>query len=60
VRPELPRAAPGPVTDSRLSCESAPCSPGISASVGEQIEVTLVPTPEQWEAARPPPEPDNQ
>ena len=60
VRPELPRSAPGPVTDSRLSCETAPCSPEISASVGEQIDVTLRPTAEQWEAARPPPEPDSQ
>jgi hypothetical protein len=58
VRPELPRAAPGPVTDSRLSCGTLPCSPEISASVGEQVEVTLRPTPKQWEQARPPPEPD--
>ena len=58
VRPELPRATPGPVTDSRLSCGTLPCSPEVSASVGEQIEVTLRPTPEQWSQARPPPEPD--
>jgi hypothetical protein len=59
VRPELPRTAPGPVTDSKLSCDTAPCSPEISASVGEQVDVTLRPTPEQWAQARPPPEPDS-
>jgi hypothetical protein len=59
VRPELPRATPGPVTDSRLSCGTLPCSAEVSASVGEQIEVTLRPTPEQWAQARPPPEPDS-
>jgi hypothetical protein len=58
VRPELPRAAPGPVTDARLSCETLPCSAQVSASVGQQIEVTLRPTREQWTQARPPPEPD--
>jgi hypothetical protein len=58
VRPELPRAAPGPVTDGRLSCVTLPCSAEISASVGEQVEVTLRPTPEQWAQVRPPPEPD--
>jgi len=59
VRPELPRTAPGPVTDPKLSCDTAPCSPEISASVGEQVDVTLRPTPEQWAQARPPPEPDS-
>ena len=60
VRPELARANPGPVTDSKLACGTLPCSPEISALVGEQIDVTLRPTPEQWEQARPPPEPDSQ
>jgi hypothetical protein len=59
VRPELPRAAPGPVTDARLSCDTLPCSPEVTASVGQQIEVTLRPTRGQWTEARPPPEPDS-
>jgi hypothetical protein len=59
VRPELPRSAPGPVTDAKLSCEALPCSAEISASVGQEIDVTLRPTREQWAEARPPPDPDS-
>jgi hypothetical protein len=58
VRPELPRGNPGPVTDNRLSCTTLPCSPEVSASVGEQIDVTLRPTPAQWSTIRPEPEPE--
>ncbi|MFL5434876.1 MAG: hypothetical protein ACJ784_10250 [Myxococcales bacterium] len=59
VRPELPRGAPGPVTNAKLSCDTLPCSAEISASVGQQIDVTLRPTRAQWAEARPPPEPDS-
>src|SRR5207237_9084087 len=55
VRPELPRATPGPVTDSRLSCVTLPCSAALSASVGDQLVVTLRATPVQWAPAGPPP-----
>lgn len=60
VRPELARGASGPSTDARLSCATAPCTKELRAGVGEQLEVALRPSPEQWEAMRPPPEPEPQ
>src|SRR5882762_7324676 len=56
VRPELP--GDGPVTEARLQCAAAPCTGEMTAGVGQQIDVVLTPTPEQWAALRPPPEPD--
>jgi len=58
TRPELPPGAPGPVTDARLACESGPCTPELRGGVGEELHVVLAPNPEQWQAARPPPEPE--
>jgi len=58
VRPELP--GEGPVTDPRLDCASAPCSQQVSAGVGQQIDVVLTPSAEQWAAVRPAPEPEPQ
>jgi hypothetical protein len=58
VRPELPAKEPGPVTDATLSCSSRPCTPELRGGVGEEVQATLRPTPEQWAAARPPPEPE--
>jgi hypothetical protein len=56
VRAELPRE--GPVTQAELSCADQPCSGELTAGVGQELEITLSPTAEQWEAVRPPPEPD--
>jgi hypothetical protein len=56
VRPELP--GDGPVTEAKLDCASAPCSTELVAGVGETVNVTLKPTPEQWGAVRPAPEPE--
>lgn len=56
VRPELPGA--GPVPNASLDCDHEPCTKELSAGVGQQIEADLQPTPEQWEAVRPPVEPD--
>jgi hypothetical protein len=53
VRPELPRMNPGPPSEATLSCDVAPCSGELRAGVGEQLEVTLRPTREQWQALRP-------
>jgi len=58
VRPELPANAPGPVTDARLSCGSAPCTPELRGGVGEELHVVLAPNPEQWQEVRPPIEAD--
>jgi hypothetical protein len=30
----------------------------LTAGVGQQIDIVLTPTPEQWVAVKPPPEPD--
>jgi len=60
TRPELPAGAPGPVTDARLACESAACTPELRGGVDEELHVVLAPSPRQWEAARPPPEPEPQ
>jgi hypothetical protein len=56
VRPELP--GDGPVTQARLDCSSGPCSAEITAAVGQRIDTVLAPTPEQWAAVRPPPDPE--
>jgi hypothetical protein len=56
VRPELP--GDGPVTEAKLDCSTAPCTSPVVAGVGERISVVLTPSPEQWAAVRPPPEPD--
>ena len=56
VRPELP--FDGPPTQSALDCDHQPCSAAVSAGVGQEASVVLKPTPQQWEAARPPPEPE--
>jgi hypothetical protein len=56
VRAELPSA--GPVTAAQLDCDHEPCSAEVSAGVGQLRELALTPTREQWEAVRPPPEPD--
>ncbi|MFL5311142.1 MAG: hypothetical protein ACJ79H_11875 [Myxococcales bacterium] len=58
VRPELPAAQPGPVADAKLACEAGPCTPELRGGVGEELQVVLAPSRAQWEAARPPPEPD--
>ena len=58
VRPELP--GEGPVTDARLDCASEPCSGQVTVGVGQQVDLVLTPTPEQWEAVRPAPEPERQ
>jgi len=54
VRPELP--GDGPPTQATLDCASEPCSPELSAGVGEEASAELKPTAEQWAAVRPPPE----
>ena len=56
VRPELP--GDGPPTNTQLQCSDAPCTGELSAGVGEAANAVLKPTPEQWAALRPPPEPD--
>ena len=56
VRPEL--HGDGPVTEARLQCAAAPCTGEMTAGVGQQIDIVLTPTPEQWVAVKPPPEPD--
>ncbi len=56
VRPELP--FDGTPTQTALDCENEPCSAVVSAGVGQSASVVLKPTREQWEAVRPPPEPD--
>jgi len=56
VRAEL--AGDGPVAQARLECSSAPCSDEVTGGVGETRNVVLKPTPEQWAALRPPPEPE--
>jgi len=56
VRPELP--GEGPVTTARLDCASSPCTAEMIGGVGETLHATLKPTPDQWAAVRPPPEPE--
>ena len=56
VRPEI--QFEGSVANPVLDCAAEPCTKELSAGVGEQIEATLAPTAAQWEAVRPPPEPD--
>ena len=56
VRPELP--FDGPPTQTALDCENEPCSAAVSAGVGQAVSVVLKPTPGQWEAVRPPPDPE--
>jgi hypothetical protein len=58
VRPELPAKQPGPVTRPLLDCGNEPCTDPIQGGVGQELTVQLAPTREQWEAVRPPPEPD--
>ncbi|TMB04058.1 MAG: hypothetical protein E6J64_13450 [Deltaproteobacteria bacterium] len=58
VRPELPAGQPGPVAIAKLACDAGPCTPELRGGVGEELHVVLAPNPAQWEAARPPPEPD--
>jgi len=58
VRPELPATEPGPVTEPKLACASEPCTPELRGGVGEELSATLRPSPQQWTAVRPPPEPD--
>ena len=58
VRPELSAKDAGPVTDAKLACGSAPCTPELHVGVGQEISATLRPTSEQWSAVRPAPEPD--
>ena len=56
VRPELP--GEGPATQAVLSCADQPCSAELTVGVGQEVQLTLSPTAAQWEAVRPPPEPD--
>jgi hypothetical protein len=56
VRPELPGG--GPVPNAVLDCEHEPCTKELSGGVGQELEAHLEPTPAQWEAVRPPVEPD--
>jgi hypothetical protein len=56
VRPEL--SGDGPVTEAKLDCASEPCAQQLTAGVGQQLDVVLTPSPEQWAAVRPPPEPE--
>ncbi|GAC1345514.1 MAG: hypothetical protein NVSMB23_21760 [Myxococcales bacterium] len=58
VRPELPSRQPGPVTHPVLSCDDGPCTGPLQGSVGEELSAQLAPTRAQWEAVRPPVEPD--
>ena len=56
VRPDL--RYDGPVAQPALDCDAGPCTGELIAGVGQQVEATLSPTAAQWEAVRPPPEPD--
>jgi hypothetical protein len=58
VRAELPAKQPGPVTRPLLDCGNEPCTEPIEGGVGQELAAQLAPTREQWEAVRPPPEPD--
>jgi hypothetical protein len=59
----LLRGAPGNVyaTPDRLEldCANLSCSGVLVAKAGEHLSVTLKPDAAQWQAARPPPEPDD-
>lgn len=56
VRPEVQYE--GPVARPSLDCAAEPCTAELTAGVGQAVEATLAPTAAQWEAVRPPPEPD--
>ncbi len=56
VRPEIP--GDGPVTQAAVDCAAQPCTGELSGGVGQTSEAVLKPTAEQWNAVRPPPEPD--
>ncbi len=56
VRPEVQYE--GSVAKPVLDCVAEPCTQELTAGVGEQVEVALSATAAQWEAVRPPPEPD--
>jgi hypothetical protein len=56
VRAEL--AYDGPVTSTELDCDHQPCSRDLTGGVNELLSAKLAPTREQWDAIRPPPEPD--
>jgi hypothetical protein len=56
VRPEVQYE--GPVAQPVLDCAQEPCTPELTAGVGEQLEAALSPTAAQWEVVRPPPELD--
>lgn len=47
----------GPPESTELACDSLPCE-AISGQPGARLAVKLTPSREQWDAARPPPEPD--
>ena len=56
VRPELP--GDGPSTQKSLDCSAEPCTRELTGGVGQELTATLTPSPEQWAAVRPPPEPE--
>lgn len=58
VRPELPARQPGPVARPLLGCDDEPCTAPVQGGVGQELTAQLEPTRAQWEAVRPPPEPD--
>jgi len=57
VHPEL-SVGEGPVAQPVLACAEFPCVEVAEGSVGEVRELALTPTAAQWEALRPPPQPD--
>jgi hypothetical protein len=56
VRGEIPDD--GPVANGKLDCLAQPCTDQLTGGVGQELQAKLTPTREQWEAVRPPPEPD--
>ena len=56
VRAEL--AGNGPVTSTQLDCDRQPCKDGLNGGVNQELSVKFAPSAEQWEAIRPPAEPD--
>jgi hypothetical protein len=56
VRAELDGS--GPVSSTELDCSNQPCKDGLNGGIAQELNVKFIPTRDQWEAIRPPAEPD--
>ncbi len=60
VKPSLPTEQGAIALSSELDCTNEPCTGLLSANIGGDIDTSIEPTLEQWNAVRPPPRPDDE